>query len=296
MRPIAAYRRGLGALRRSPALVGVIAAVGIVNAVLGYVPMGIMAALENPLIGNVVSMTLWPVFLFVGPAIMGGLFGMAWEALDGRADLGDFLSEARSNYLQLLGWGILFVGVVIALTIVTMILMWIVMIVLIIGMMGASSASGTGGAMAGIGLIILVVFALLAIVTMVVMLLPYALFQFIPGAIVFEDHDFIDAGKRGWRLLSQNLLPTLGFDLTVFALGLVVTAIAMGAMIVTIDFGAMFPAKMATAGSSQTINPYASLGIVEIGGLMGLSAVTSTISGLLVIPAYAAFFRIIATT
>ncbi|AWB26998.1 DUF7847 domain-containing protein [Halococcoides cellulosivorans] len=294
MRPIAAYQHGLKSLPRSPALAGVIAALGVLNAVLGYVPVGIMAVLDQPFLGNLTSMALLPVYLIVGPAVVGGLFGMAWQALDRRADLGDFIAGARSNYLQLLIWGVIIFAVEFAVVFVTMFVMWIILIILVIGMAGSGSAGGMGAGMAGLSIVMTVVFALVAIVTLGVVLLPYAIFQFIPGAIVFEDQGFVDAGKRGLGLLWQNPLPTLGFDLTVLGIGLVVAAISWVAMFVLVDFGTMFSTEMATAGSSQTMNPYASLGVIEIVALVGLSTVTSTIGGLLVIPAYAAFFRIVA--
>ncbi|MFW6436359.1 MAG: hypothetical protein ACOCYZ_01850 [Halococcoides sp.] len=296
MRPIAAYKYGLKSLGRSPALVGVIAVFAVLNAVLGFVPIGVMGVLEQPFLGNIASLAQIPVYLLIGPAILGGVFAMTWQALDGRAGFGKFLAGVRSNYFHLLGWGVIVFAVEFAVVFVTVIVMWIVGIVLLIGMLGAGSAAGgTSGGMTGLSIAMLVIGALVGIVAMVIVLLPYAVFQFIPGAIVFEDHDFLDAGKRGLGLLRQNLKPTIGFDLTVLVLGLLFAAISYAAMFFVVDFGAMFSTDVASAGSSQ-MNPYASLGVIEIGALVGLAAVASTINGLIVIPAYAAFFRIVANT
>ena len=91
-----ALQRTPGALKRAPGLV--------VPQLLVFVLLLPQLLLQSayPLVSALYSLGSSAVLLLGMPFIQGGMFGMADEALTTRSSLSRFLSDGKSNYLQLL--------------------------------------------------------------------------------------------------------------------------------------------------------------------------------------------------
>lgn len=194
-----AFGSGGRLVLQQPLLFGVAAAVAVVS---GVVQLG-------QFVGPVVQLLLTLVSFALVPFFMGGLYGLADEAFDGRARFGTFLDEGIANYLSLLlGYVLLFVFVFIAgipIAIVGVILLFVVGLLVGVALLGGGGALGW------------VTIAVLGTVVVLVLVLPLlaviAVLQFYDVAIVLEDEAPVESFRRSYRLARSRLANVLGYTI-----------------------------------------------------------------------------------
>ncbi|AWB26997.1 DUF7847 domain-containing protein [Halococcoides cellulosivorans] len=309
MRPIGAYRRGLGALWRNPMLAGVIVLSGLLTVVSGVVSIAAVAVLGRGLLRDLMATIFIVVPPMIVPAVVAGLLTMSWRALDGPVTLDDFRAGVTgSNWVLLMLSGIIAMLAELLAVVGLYFLMFVAIVpVAIVSAVGIPAVSvlqardATGALLVVVALmvVVLAIVVAIAIVILLVGVLPVLIMQFVPGAVVFEDHSppehgEFDAGKRGVDLLEENLLATIGFDLVTLALGVAITASGIAALVVTFDVEIAVSTAMLTDLSRSTVAPIASIGVREIGAGVVVSALISSLFGVIFIPAYAAFYEVIA--
>jgi len=187
-----ALQRTPGALKRAPGLV--------VPQLLVFVLLLPQLLLQStfPLISALYSLGSSAVLLLGMPFVQGGMFGMAEEALTTGSSLSRFLSEGKSNYLQLL-------------------IAYVLLLVV-------NSVVGALGVAAGFGAFLThdavrVVFVGLVAVAVLVYLLVAFFVQFYGQAIVVDGADAVASFKRSYRLVRANLLATVGYTLLAMVIG-----------------------------------------------------------------------------
>lgn len=198
MAVIQALRQAPGALVRTPVLV--------VPALVLYifsVPELVLRP-TNPALASVFSMGTTGLLLLVVPFYMGGMVGMADEALDGQSSLRTFLDHGKASFVQVL---------------VGYLLLMVVNVVLfggllVVGFAGLFAVVFEGGTLALVGL------GLIAAVLVFAYLLITFLFQFYAQAIVLEERTAIDGLRRSYRVVRTNLRSTVGYTAVVFLISL----------------------------------------------------------------------------
>lgn len=195
-----ALRTAFGSVRRNPAIVLVAGAVALLQ-----LPSTFAQSLD-PLVGGVVSLAASGLLLLLAPFIQGGLIGMAAEALDGETDVGTFLDEGKSNYLQLLGAYVLLFGVNFVLGVVVILPL----------VFGSVFVFGSGASVSH---------AVLAVVALIVLLggLAYVLamffLQFYAQAIVLDGQGIVGGFRRSAGLVRRNLASTAGYTALAIVVG-----------------------------------------------------------------------------
>ena len=187
-----ALQRTPGALKRAPGLV--------VPQLLVFVLLLPQLLLQStyPLVSALYSLGSSAVLLLGMPFIQGGMFGMADEALTTRSSLSRFLTDGKSNYLQLL-------------------IAYVLLLVV-------NSVVGALGVAAGFGAFLThdtvrVVFVGLVAVAVLVYLLVAFFVQFYGQAIVVDGADAVASFKRSYRLIRANLSATVGYTLLAMVIG-----------------------------------------------------------------------------
>lgn len=192
MGAISSLTESVGVLRRNPVLF----VAAFLAALLGS--LGTVGQLGG--LAATIGLTL--LTYLVLPFIIGGMLGMAEEAVGDRTHLGTFVDEGISNYLSLVGAFLLLFVVFVALSIVFAIL---TMVIAVVGTFALASGSGAGG-MAGLGLV--AVFGLFAL--LVVAVVAFFL-QFFDVAVVVSDEGAVGSLKRSARVARENALAAFGF-------------------------------------------------------------------------------------
>jgi hypothetical protein len=186
-------------------------AVFVLNFVLGFIP----------LIGRIISLFVWPVFL-------AGLLALIYAGRNGNASMGDFTDGISEHYVPLLGatliLGVGFFVLFFGLTIVS---------AFVIGFGG--SLGSDPSAMLGAALIpVLVIFGLFALLAF--------LLQFFDVAIVADDAGVFGAFSKSLGVFKTAPLSALGYSvlraiivggIMFLPLALFVTVIAGGSMATT---------------------------------------------------------------
>ncbi|POG54552.1 DUF7847 domain-containing protein [Haloferax marisrubri] len=165
---------------------------------------------------------LTAVMFFVTPFVAAGLYGMADEAVDrdggGSTSLSTLTAVGREKYVPMLLANIVQLGIVLAFGIVFLIVAVVMAISLGLGGLAAggdvSNLALGGGFLVGIA-----VLALLGLVYVVVMFLV----QFYPVAVVVGDKGAIESFGESYRLVRNNVVPSLGYSVIRFVVGLVVS-------------------------------------------------------------------------
>ncbi|WP_380681289.1 hypothetical protein [Salinigranum sp. GCM10025319] len=185
------------AVRRNPVLLVAAAAFGLLQ-----LP-GLVAQSIDPLVGAVVSLGFSGIAIFVTPFFLGGILGMANEAIDGRTSLDAFVDEGKSNYVSLLVVYFVLVAINFVLGIVGF-------FAAIVG--GALWFSGGGGQS---NLVPLAIVAAVAGVALLGYLLVVFVTQFFGHAVVVDDCEAVESLKRSAWCVRHNLLAVVGYTLLV---------------------------------------------------------------------------------
>lgn len=281
MAALHALQTAAGSSRRNPMLFVLAAALGLVQ-----LP-GLVAQYLNPFIGGFVSLGMSGVLILVVPFFLGGLIGMANEALDGRASLDTFVAEGKSHYLSIL---LVYLGIV-ALNFAFGIVVGIAAIA------GGAFFFASGGQPS------LVVVAVVAVVGLLVLfgyLVVVFVIQFFGHAIVVDDLQAVAGVKRSAWCVRHNLLSVFGYTVIVVVAGSVFGL-----------FGGLFSLVTAPSFRSGRMGPSAvgaapdptplPLEVPEFGlvGVVGLALLYVLLSGLFggLFAAYStAFYREIRPT
>lgn len=204
MGAIAAASTALGVLKRNPVLF----VAAFLVALFGGVAVAIQMALTQsyPILSSYAALPIQLLSLF----FVAGGYAMANEGIDGSARLGTIVSAGKEHFLRLLAANVLFFVVAFATFFVVAIAAAIVGAVALVG--GASF--GANSALGGLGVLGLI------LAVLGVYLLSFAVvlfFQFFGPAVVVSNADPVEALKRSYRLVRQNILSTIGFDIIQFA-------------------------------------------------------------------------------
>lgn len=162
-----------------------------------------------------ISLGVWSILLLVTVFFNGGIYGMAHQALDGRASLENFLHEARGNYVRLLLGTLLRGGISIVTTIVGALVIMVIGALVVFGLAGIARGSTplqvTGGG--GIALFFLLLWFVPLLGSLVVTAPVLFFIQFFDAAIVVDDTRTFESFRRSAGLVRRNLLNTLGYSL-----------------------------------------------------------------------------------
>lgn len=196
MAALKSLRPAISALLRNPILVVVVGLFGLIQ-----LPQFALQSTQ-PLMAGMISLGMSALMVLVMPFFMGGLIGMADEALGGRTGLGTLVSDGKSNYITLLlaYLAILAVNFVIGIG---------AFFVAIVGGVGVFVGDGQPG-FAALGVLVIV-----GILFVLVYLLVAFVIQFYPQAIVLSDTGLVAGFKRSIGLVRRNLVSVIGYTLIV---------------------------------------------------------------------------------
>ncbi|THE66598.1 hypothetical protein D8Y22_00225 [Salinadaptatus halalkaliphilus] len=215
---VPAFKDGVSVLRSNP----VILLAGLLFAFVSQVAAAgeIVDSLAVAGVGALVAFLL-------GPFFVGGLIGMALEALEGSTtSLDQLVQSGTTFYVTLLAATILF-------AVVTFGIVFVSMIVVVFGAGAVIAAVGSEtGAVAGIGVVLL---AFLAI--MLFMFLVYLFLQFFNTAIVVDGTGAIEAFSHSLGLVRANLLNVVGYSLLWFVVWSVAFMPLVGLELVLVEPG-----------------------------------------------------------
>lgn len=231
---------------RNPVLFGVAALVSLLQ----LPQFALQLSPVDPLVTSVVSLALTGVFVFVVPFVVGGMLGMANEAIDGETRLGTFVAAGKASYVSLL---VAYFAVLVA----SFVLGIVTTIVVLVGGV-AAVAGGSGGhlALLGVGGVVLLVL-LVAFVAMLFV-------QFYPQAIVVDGLGALDGAKRSVGLVRRNLLSVVGYTLLVTVVSSLFGLVGGLASVVF--------APPSTASPAATPTPFAGLPEPSLGLAVALGA------------------------
>ncbi len=258
-----AFRTALSSLRRNPILVGIVAVLTL------FQLPSLAAQSTNPLLGGLISLGVSGILLVVTPFFVGGLIGMANEAIDGRTRFGTFVDAGTRNYVSifLVYLGLFALNLILGLIIVFAIIMT-----------AAFGVGWTGSSTVGI-----VVFAALSLFGFLVYLGVFFFIQFYAHAIVLDGTSTIEGVTKSISTVRQNLLTVFGYNVItgVGGIGLGVLAAVVSLL------AAPMPAGQAETTTATALTEFASV------GLAGSIALTL---GVLVLSAFVGgFFAIFST-
>lgn len=240
MAVLPAFKDGLTVLRTNP----VILLAGLLFALASQI------ATAGELLGSLAVVGAGFVLaILLGPFFLGGLIGMALEALDGsKTSLGQLIESGKASYVSLLGASLLFGALLFAVSFAGM-------FVVIFGAIAGFAAVGAeSGAMAvlALGLAMLLVLA--------VMLVAFVLFmflQFFNTAIVVDGARAFESFSRSISLVRSNRWSVVGYSLLWIAVSLVAFTPVMG-----LEFVLLEP-ELAAAGE-QTATRAAITGLAVV--------------------------------
>lgn len=297
---ISQLARAFGILKDTPAILAIAFGYAILASVGSALGM-----LENPLASILGTAWNLGISAFVLPFFLGGMIALANRGLEGGGRPGDFLADGKDNYLYLLGftWVVGTVQFVwtIAVVFVAYVVLAVVGIGLFVGVVSLEGAAATAAGVLAIGLVLV-----LLVLIYLVSALPTLVVQFVPGAYVIDDMSPVEGAKRGLRLLADNLLRVVGFDLVVLGLFVLLFALTyVPAAAVGVVQGPEAVLELPAAESlasqgGQAGTPggsaNASVGFTPLGMALVLvpSIVLSTVQFGVVLSFYTAFYRAIA--
>ncbi len=209
MGAISALRTTGGALARNPIIfVGtfIVALVGVLIQAPRYV---VQAPLVSVLVGLLGSIALF----FVSPFLLGGILGMATEAITDRTSLGTFVRVGKTRYVTLLLATLLYGLLVFALLIAFAVIGVIAAVVFGFVLAGSGGDPGVGA---------LVALALVVLALLVAFFLFYFFFQFFSVAVVVDEASVAGSFSQSYRLVRRNLLSTLGYVVLRLVLGVLI--------------------------------------------------------------------------
>lgn len=179
------------------------------------VPLILLRVFQPTTSSLFISLGVWSILLLVTVFFNGGIYGMAHQALDGRASLENFLQEARGNYVRLLLGTLLRGGISIVTTIIGVIVIMAVVALVVFGLAGLARGStplqvaGPGG----IAVFFVLLWFVLLLGSLVVTMPVLFFIQFFDAAIVVDDTRTFEGFRRSAGLVRRNLLSTLGYSI-----------------------------------------------------------------------------------
>ncbi|WP_058828498.1 hypothetical protein [Haloferax sp. Q22] len=251
-----------GTLRRNPILFVVAAAFSLIQ-----LP-SMFAQAVSPLIGSIISLGFSGLMIFILPFFLGGVLGMANEAIDSRTSLSTFVSEGKTHYVSLL-------VVYFSLLAVNLVLSFVGVFASVfvgIAVLGSNAQAGTA-TLAILGVVVLAVTLTYLAVVFVS--------QFFGHAIVIDDLGAVDGIKRSVACVRNNLVSVLGYTVITGLGGLLV-----GAFAVVISFlltpslqhqGAAVTGSEAGAPAASAVSSLPTVGVV---GMVAIAVGLVLVSGL----------------
>lgn len=251
---------GIGALQRNPLIVALVFAYSLLGA-------GMSAA---QVVDQLLLFLAVLVFYLFVPFFIGGIIGMVHGGLRGGTSVRRFVADGKSNYLPLLGGGLL-LGVI-------MFVLYV--IVAIVGFIAAIFVLGAGS-MAGVTSASLVILAIGGLVGLLIVMLPWFFLQFFPAALVVDDVGLVDSFKRSGGLARDNFTSVLGFDGLAFLINLV-------AQVPTVYL--FYTMYNTPGGFQQTQTIFDMFSPTELGIYLTMSVVLGTIVVSVLLAYYVAYY------
>lgn len=206
------------------------------------------------------------VTVVVVPFLIGGIYGMAAEGLDGTTSFDTFWRAGRENYVSLLVAAIFFALVVFVVVFVAVIVLVFVTVLTV----------GVSGLEGGISPTALLVPGLVGFAFLLLYLATVVFLQFYEAAIVVDDADVLDSLKRSYHFVRGNLLSTIGFTVVRWVPG-VLTSVLTAYFVVTSIGVDLQNAERLEPETFQNI--YAQLSATELGIVVAMTLLTAGIVG-----------------
>lgn len=271
MSSLQALKTAAGTVQRNPILFAVAAAFSLLQ-----LP-GLVAQSISPLLGSFVSLAFSGILLFVLPFFLGGVIGMANEAIrsGGRTSLGTLMTEGKSHYVSLL---VTYFG--------------LLLLNFVLGFIGFTALAFGGavvlasGTQPSIGLI-----AILGVIGVAMALTYLTLIffvQFFGHAIVIDDLEAVEGVKRSVWCVRHNLVSVFGYTIIVTIGGTVMGV--FGALFSLLTMPTFPNAATSPEATSQLLN-LPSVGIVGTIGLLLLLVAFSGVFGGFFAAYSTAFYR-----
>ncbi|RQH00761.1 DUF7847 domain-containing protein [Natrarchaeobius oligotrophus] len=220
MAVLPAFKDGVTVLREHP----VILLAGLLFALVGQVTSA------GEVVDSWIVSALGVVVAFlIGPFFLGGLIGMALEALEGsKPTLGLFVESGTRFYVSLLGATVLLTGLFFVLVFVGTL---VGVVSVFAGFAATGAESGAAGLLGvGIGLLVFLGVFLVAFVA-------FLFLQFFNTAIVVDGERAIDSFSRSVSLVRANLRSVIGYSLLWIAVWTVAFAPIIGLELVLVEPG-----------------------------------------------------------
>ena len=206
------------------------------------------------------------VTVVVVPFLIGGIYGMAAEGLDGRTSFETFFSAGRENYVSLLVAAIFFALVVFVVVFVA-VLVLTVLTVISVGVSGLEGGVEPGA---------LLVPAVVGLLFLLLYLATVVFLQFYEAAIVVDDADVLDSLKESYRFVRGNLLSTIGFTVVRWIPGVLTSLLTAYFVVASIGVDLQ---NVESLEPETFQNIYAKLSATEIGIVVATTLLTAGIVG-----------------
>ena len=211
MAAIRSLRTALQSIGRNPVLFLGGLAFGLVS-----LPQLVTQLAEVPFVPTLLQVLAF----FVTPFVAAGLYGMADEAVE-RAEsetaLSTLTAVGREKYVPLLLANIVELGIVIAFGIVFALVATVVVFTV-----GVGAVAGGGGSNLALGGGLLVAVAALGLLFLAFVVVNFFI-QFFPVAVVVGDSGAIESFGESYRLVRNNLVPSLGYSVIQLVVGVLVS-------------------------------------------------------------------------
>ncbi|WP_411967995.1 hypothetical protein [Haloferax sp. YSSS75] len=263
-------------LRRNPILF-------VVTAALSFLQLpGLIAQSISPLVGSLVSLVSSGLLLFVMPFFIGGVIGMANEAIGGRTSFETLVSEGKAHYVSIL---VVYFGLL-----VFYVVLWVVsfLLVALVGAILLSSGTQPG----------IVLFAIVAVVGLAILSVYLGVLfvsQFFGHAIVVDDVGAIEGLKRSVWCVRHNLVSVFGYTIVVTVGGAVLGLVGVVFSLLTTPTMPPQRPGVTDVSVAPAATPHLfglpSVGLVGTLGLAALVLVVSSLVGAFFAAYSTAFYR-----
>mgnify|MGYP000120865638 FL=1 len=257
MGAISAAKHAGSALARNPILFLVATAFAIVQ-----LPQILLQWSGLPLVASLLNLAT----VVVVPFLIGGIYGMAEEGLDGTTSLTTFVRAGRENFVSLLVAAIFFALAVFVVAFVAIIVVGFVTLLTV----------GISGIEGGVSPTALVVPALVGFAFFLLYLATVVFLQFYEAAIVVDDADVLDSLKRSYRFVRGNLLSAIGFTVVRWVPGLLTSLLTASLVFPSLDID---PDNLDSVEPGTVQNVYAQLSATDIGIIVATTLLTAGIVG-----------------
>ncbi|WP_256300278.1 DUF7847 domain-containing protein [Haloarchaeobius salinus] len=206
------------------------------------------------------------VTVLLVPFLIGGIYGMAYEGLDGTTSLATFWRAGRENYVSLLVAAIFFALAVFVVVFVAVVVLTFLTI-FSVGVSGLEGGVSPGALLVPgvVGLLFLLLY-LAAVVSL----------QFYEAAIVVDDADVLDSFKRSYRFVRGNVLSTIGFTVVRWLPGVLSSLLTAYFVVTSIGIDLQ---NAETLEPETFQNVYGQLSATEVGIVVATTLLTAGIVG-----------------